>query len=256
MAASPSLYVMNMEDSVIISNRKSLTMPALSEEEALAIAAMIGVAEDVVKTYFSYMNGITRYLFEPRNAELKVKEAVNQVDTTAIMRMVSMQATSKAVERVMVHSLVLWKADTYDGTPQFELVSGYAKGQVAKKLAVETAAKLKEARQSMAPLSGAEGYAGALFEAYAIRTLQAGGTFAVRSLSGKTSFSLKSQRLLSSRRIRFHLRTFPTKTSISLMAPALLWLLSSGPPQPTFPLLTVSIFTRMVKLILYKLKLP
>eukprot|EP00978_Attheya_sp_CCMP212_P036792 scaffold169471_cov30-Attheya_sp.AAC.1 len=43
----------------------------------------------------------------------------------------------------------------------------------------------------MASLSGAEGYAGALFvEAYAIRTLQAGGLFTVRSLNGKPSFSL------------------------------------------------------------------
>eukprot|EP00978_Attheya_sp_CCMP212_P013569 scaffold34053_cov29-Attheya_sp.AAC.2 len=43
----------------------------------------------------------------------------------------------------------------------------------------------------MASLSGAEGYVGALFEAYAIRTLQeAGGLFTVRSLNGKPSFLL------------------------------------------------------------------
>ena len=77
-----------------------------------------------------------------------------------------------ADELVMVHSLVLGKVDAYNGVPRFELVSRYAKRLVAKKLAAETAAKLKEARQCcMAPLSGAECYAGALFEAYAIRTL-------------------------------------------------------------------------------------
>ena len=83
MAASPSLYVKNMEDAIIISNRKSFTMPALSKEEALAIAAMIGVAEDVVKTNFRYMNGIARYLFEPGNAKLKIEEAVQQVVASA-----------------------------------------------------------------------------------------------------------------------------------------------------------------------------
>ena len=191
MAASPSLYVKNMQDSFIISNRKSFTMPALSEEEALAIAAIIGVTGDVVKTNFRYMNGITRYLFEQGNAKLKVEEAVLDVDSSAIMRMVSMRATTTAVENFMVHSLVLWKVDSYDEVPRFELVSRYAERLDAKKLAAETAAKLKEARQNLAPMSGAQGYAGALFEAYAIRTLQAGGSFVVRSLSGKASFSLQ-----------------------------------------------------------------
>jgi hypothetical protein len=38
----------------------------------------------------------------------------------------------------------------------------------------------------MAPISGAEGYAGALFEAYAIRRLQSGGSFTLRLLGTST----------------------------------------------------------------------
>lgn len=96
----------------------------------------------------------------------------------------------------MVHSLVLWRVDVcngkgYDGTPRFELVSRYAERLVAEKLALESAATLKAARQRMASLSGAEGYTGALFEAYAVRSLQAGGTFDLRrSLSDTMSLVL------------------------------------------------------------------
>jgi hypothetical protein len=39
----------------------------------------------------------------------------------------------------------------------------------------------------MAPLSDAEGYAGALFEAYAVRTLQEGGNFTMRRLNGSNA---------------------------------------------------------------------
>eukprot|EP00978_Attheya_sp_CCMP212_P013568 scaffold34053_cov29-Attheya_sp.AAC.1 len=109
MAASPSLYVKNLEDAVIITRRKSFTMPALSDEEAVCIGDMIDCAK------------------------LKVEDAVAQVDATAITRMVSMQTRNKAAELVMVHSLVLWKVDVevgrgYDGIPRFELVSHYAEG--------------------------------------------------------------------------------------------------------------------------------
>jgi len=95
----------------------------------------------------------------------------------------------------MVHSLVLWKtgkvhelppkashADVYLSDPRFELVSRYAEKLVAKKLCLETAAKVKSAREDLMPLSGAEGYAGTLFEAYAIRTLRDGCTLSLRSL--------------------------------------------------------------------------
>jgi hypothetical protein len=195
MAASPSLYVKNMEDSVINTRRTSFTMPALSEEEALRIGSLIGVEQDIVKTNLRYMGGITRYLFEPGSAKLKVEDAVRHVDASSITKMVSMQASNKAAELCMLHALVLWKVDVadgrgYDRIPRFELVSRYAERLVANKLALESAETLKAARQSMAPLSGAEGYAGALFEAYAIRTLQVGGTFTLRNLNGKASVSL------------------------------------------------------------------
>lgn len=80
-----------------------------------------------------------------------------------------MQARSKATKLVMLHSIVPWKVDIDNGELRFEIVLRYAERLVAKKLALETAAKLKEARrQNMAPLSSAEGYGGAHFEAYAI----------------------------------------------------------------------------------------
>jgi hypothetical protein len=195
MAASPSLYIKNIENAVIISRRRYYTIPALSQEEAFGIGSQIGVDQDIVKANLQYIGGITRYLFEPGIAVLKVKEAVTQVDASSITKMVSMQSSNKATELFMVHALVLWKVDIVDGegyeeTPRFELVSRYAERLVAHKLAVESAATLKAARQSMAPLSGAEGYAGALFEAYAIRTLQAGGTFHMRNFNDNTSSSL------------------------------------------------------------------
>ena len=74
----------------------------------------------------------------------------------------------------------------YMDDPSFELVSRFAEKLVAKKLCLEAVAKLKSARQDMAPLSGAEGYAGALFEAYAIRTIQEGCTLSLRSLDDDT----------------------------------------------------------------------
>mmetsp|Transcript_21074 Transcript_21074/g.58371 ORF Transcript_21074/g.58371 Transcript_21074/m.58371 type:complete len:541 (+) Transcript_21074:42-1664(+) len=195
IAASPSLYIKNIEDAVFINRRKSYTMPALNEEEALAIASLIGISHDIVKTNLHHMGGVTRYLFEPGVAKLKVEEATKQVDASAITKMVSMQRSNKATKHSMVHVLILWKVDIvggrgYDQTPRFELVSRYAECLVANKLALESVETLKAARQQMAPMSGAEGYAGALFEAYAIRTLQAGGTFTLRNLSDKTSLTL------------------------------------------------------------------
>lgn len=52
MAASPSLYVKNLKDAVIISYRKRITMSAPSKDEARAIAASIGVEVDVVESNF------------------------------------------------------------------------------------------------------------------------------------------------------------------------------------------------------------
>jgi hypothetical protein len=183
VAASPSLFVRNLKNSII--DQSILTMPPLEEQEALAIGKMIGVEESVVKKNMDYMKGITRYLFEPGYAKRKVESAVEDVNAASIMKMVSMQSY-RGESSVTVHSLVLWKIDKkYDKSPKFELVSRYAEQLVAKKLSMESTEQLKSARLGMAPLSGAEGYAGALFEAYSIRTLQAGGDFVMRSLDGK-----------------------------------------------------------------------
>lgn len=200
MASSPSLYIKNIEDSVIIGRRKYYTIPALVESEALEIASLIGVEHKIVKANLLHMGGIARYLFEPDNAKNKVKDAVTRIDASSITKMVSMQATNKATEQHMVHAIVLWKVDIvngegYEDLPRFELVSRYAERLVANKLAVESAEALKAARQSLSPLSGAEGYAGALFEAYAIRTLQKGGTFTLRSLGDGTSSTIQIPRM-------------------------------------------------------------
>jgi hypothetical protein len=47
VAASPSLFVRNLKNSII--DQSILTMPPLEEQEALAIGKMIGVEESVVK---------------------------------------------------------------------------------------------------------------------------------------------------------------------------------------------------------------
>ena len=190
VAGSPSLYVKNLIDSIV--DHYLLTMPPLLDGEALEIGNMLGVDESVIRENFEHMAGITRYLFEPGFAKRKVLEAVEEVNASRITRMVSMQASDRAENRVMVHSLVLWKIDNdFAATPSFELVSRYAERLVAKKLCLESATKLKSAREDLAPLSGAEGYAGALFEAYAIRRIQAGCTLDMRSLEdGRTVKSL------------------------------------------------------------------
>jgi hypothetical protein len=163
-------------------------MPPLLEEEAFEIGDMLGVEHSVIQENLNHMTGITRYLFEPGFAKRKVEEAVVEVNASSISKMVSMQASNRAENRVMVHSLVLWKVGSdFLALPSFELVSRFAEKLVAKKLCLEAAAKLKSVRQDMAPLSGAEGYAGALFEAYAIRTIQAGCTFDLRSLEDGTT---------------------------------------------------------------------
>lgn len=185
VAGSPSLYVKNLIDAIY--DHFMVTMPALLADEAREIADIIGVDKAVVENNWSHMEGITRYMFEPGAAKRKVEEAVKEVNASSITKMVSMQASNRGENRIMVHSLVLWKmGTTYMADPSFELVSRFAEKLVAKKLCLEAAAKLKSARQDMAPLSGAEGYAGALFEAYAIRTIQEGCTLSLRSLDDGT----------------------------------------------------------------------
>ena len=104
--------------------------------------------------------------------------------------MVSSQQTSKGENQAIVHSLVLWSPPKnvdagdldYRGASQFDLVSRYTERILAAKLAKEPMEVLKMAHKDLTPMSGAEGYAGTLFEAYAIRVLQNGGQFTMRRL--------------------------------------------------------------------------
>jgi hypothetical protein len=190
VSASPSLYVKNLLDG--IGNHFSFTMPPLPNDEALEMANILEIDEALVQENFSHMTGITRYLFEKDAAKRKVIEAITSVNATTIARMVSMQSSSKHDEQVTVHSLVIWKVNNqnYEENPTFALVSRYAEQLVAKKLAKETAVNLRATRNSLLPISGAEGYAGALFEAYAIRMLQNGGQFTLRQLEGAATESV------------------------------------------------------------------
>lgn len=60
IAASPSLYVENLERAVVNTNCKSFSMPALSEEEALDIAKMIGVEEKICVFGFAPVSPSTK----------------------------------------------------------------------------------------------------------------------------------------------------------------------------------------------------
>jgi hypothetical protein len=192
VAASPSLYLKNIADAIF--DHAFLTMPAVEAEEAK-------IMEIVVENCL-HMNGITRFSFERGAAKKKIASAANVVSASGILQMVSMQSATKQQDRDMLHSLVKWIVpkdadDTFQylEDPKFELVSRYAESVVAKKLAKEQALKLKQALEEMSPLSGAEGYTGALFEAYAIRRIQAGGDFAARSLDAGASKTICIPRL-------------------------------------------------------------
>eukprot|EP00978_Attheya_sp_CCMP212_P031661 scaffold120560_cov56-Attheya_sp.AAC.3 len=171
-------------------------MPPLEKDEAIAIYDCLSSVlpfplsnEDMLDNV-EQMNGITRYLFRKGYAKQKVDESVQCVNAKAIRKMVAMQSTNKGAENVIdVHALVLWSVQKdengkmlYEAPPKFDLVSRYAESLVAKKLAEEAPDKLSAALNKMAPMSGAEGYVGALFEAYVIRKLQNGGRFTLRRL--------------------------------------------------------------------------
>jgi hypothetical protein len=63
------------------------------------------------------------------------------------------------------------------------MVSMFAEKLVAEKLATLESHELYSSWRRLQPLSGAEGYAGALFEAYAVRRFLLGGTFSLISLA-------------------------------------------------------------------------
>jgi hypothetical protein len=75
---------------------------------------------------------------------------------------------------------------------RFELVSRYAEQKVAEKLSKFDLTLLSWARLRLSPVSGAEGYAGALFEAYAMKKIRGGGTFKIFCLeTGKEKVSME-----------------------------------------------------------------
>jgi len=188
VAAPPSQFTKNLEDEIM--RKRWFTVPPLEKNEAIEMAEKINVPEDIVEENYLHSGGITRYLFEEGLGKKKVDKAVEGALTPSIMKMVSSQAVSKGEDQVTVHSLVLWSVEKdkdgkymFEENPVFSLISRYVERLVSAKLVTETIENLKQARASLQPLSGAEGYAEALFDAYAIRKLQAGGTFSMRRLS-------------------------------------------------------------------------
>jgi hypothetical protein len=84
---------------------------------------------------------------------------------------------------------VLWKPRVkedgsfdFRAAVSFDLVSRYAETMVAAKLAKRDLHELRDARLRLSSVAGAEGYAGALFEAFAVKTIRGGGTFEIVSL--------------------------------------------------------------------------
>ena len=87
------------------------------------------------------------------------------------------------MSRVAVPPLSVKKKQdgTYDyrGDVSFRLVSRFVEQKVARKLMEHEMSELWDARRQLSALSGAAGYAGALFEAYAIKTICNGGDFTI-----------------------------------------------------------------------------
>ena len=124
---------------------------------------------------YENMNGIVRYVFGKDSAKQKVEDAVEIVNPHTIANLVASNTTDKQKENAMVDALVLWKPTKvnlkfdYRRDVRFELVSRFVEKKVAEKLSRSDVVQLLKARRQLSPLSGAEGYAGALFEASAIK---------------------------------------------------------------------------------------
>lgn len=97
----------------------------------------------------------------------------------------------------------------------------------------------------MAPLSGTEGYAGALFEAYAVRTLQAGGTIHLRSLSDTKSLVLLVPKLGAPVVVESNTVTTSNLPLVwfvfQMTTKVASWQSFYGQRQPTFRLLTTEL---------------
>lgn len=169
-----------------------LYMPPWTLDESLRAGRLLGEHNaDVIRENFNYMPGIVRYSFNDGAAKQKVLRAVKMVNPDLISTMVASQHTDKDTEKSMVHSLVRWDVGKnvddrycYRDDVRFELVSRYAERLVAKKLSVYDSTRLDNTRRSLQNLCGAEGYAGALFEAFAIRKFLVGGSFVLQSVDG------------------------------------------------------------------------
>lgn len=168
-----------------------LYMPPWTLDESLGAGKLLGEHGDVIRDNFKYMPGIVRYSFDDGAAKDRVLLAVKNIDPDKISSMVASQHTDKDTEKSMVHSLVRWEVGKkldgsycYREDVRFELVSRYAERLVAKKLSVYDSTRLDNTRRSLQTLCGAEGYAGALFEAFAIRKFLAGGSFVLQSVDG------------------------------------------------------------------------
>jgi hypothetical protein len=184
LAASPSVCTENLQKA-LGNNYTTLYMPPWSLDEAIVASDFLKVERDIVEENSSHMRGIARYLFEKDSARRKCK-------TRRRKSMIEK-------ESAMVHSLVLWQPELkengkYDHREmvRFELVSRYAEQKVAEKLSKFDLTLLWATRQRLSPVSGAEGYAGALFEAYAIKKISGGGIFNIFSLeTGKEQVSME-----------------------------------------------------------------
>jgi hypothetical protein len=195
VAAPPSVYTKNLEDGMRPGQSVMLIMPPWSLEEMTSLLKMLKENQDSMMMNFQHMNGIVRYMFDSATtAKEQVLKAVKMVNPKSIINMAATQATDNEAEKSMVHALVFWEPSkkengefNYRGDPRFELVSRYAESLVAKKLYEADQVELEKLRLSLAPMSGAESYAGALFEALAIRKILAGGNFSMDGLQGQKS---------------------------------------------------------------------
>jgi hypothetical protein len=188
VAASPSVSTQNLRKN--LGNRyTTLYMPPWSLDEAFKAADFLDVSRDVVEENYAHMTGIVRYFFNADSARGKVNEAVLHVNPKSIIKMVQSNECDKRDEDFMVHSLVLWKPKVkengsfdFRAAVSFDLVSRYAEKMVAEKLAKIDLEELRNARLQLSAVAGSEGYAGALFEAFAVKTIRGGGTFEIVSL--------------------------------------------------------------------------
>jgi len=187
VAASPSVSTKNLRKA-LGNHYTKLYMPPWSLDEAIAAGGFLN-ERDVVEENYAHMKGIARHLFEKDSAKKKVEEAVTEVNPQTIVNLVASNETDKATENTMVHSLVSWEPKVnengkydYRGDVRFELVSRFAEKKIAEKLSKVDLTELSQTRRLLSPVTGAEGYAGALFEAYAIKKICGGGTFKITRL--------------------------------------------------------------------------